>query len=73
MGVGVSMRGVVSDGLGGVQHEGEGEVADPGEALGVPPVVGSDVTNDHCHEDARYAWAVQGCLSFSAGCGTIGP
>ena len=71
VGVGVRVRDVVRDGVGGVQHEGEGAVSDVGEALGVPSVVRADVADDHSHGVERYARGVCECLSFSVPYGTI--
>lgn len=71
VGVGVRVRDVVRDGVGGVQHEGEGAVADAREALDVPSVVRADIADDHSHGVERYARGACECLSFSVPYGTI--
>lgn len=68
VGVGVGVRGVVGDGLGGGEYEGERQVPDTGEALGVSR---AEVADDHSHDAARYVGGEAGCLSFSRRCGTI--
>lgn len=72
VGVGVHVGDVVGDGVRGHHEEGEGEVADAGEALDVGSYLGTQGAHDYSHHGARYGDRREGRLSFSGGYGTIG-
>lgn len=71
VGLGRPARGVVEQGLGGADHEGQGRPSHLGEGVGVHGVGGAEVAHDQCHVCARYVGRTVGCLRISGGYGTI--
>lgn len=71
VGLGRRVRGVVEQGLGGADHEGQRPPSYVGEGLGVRSVGGTEVAHDHCHVSARYAGGAGSRLRIFGGCGTI--
>lgn len=73
VGVGVHTGEVMGQGVRREEDERQSLVPDAGEALEVGTGIGAKIADGHSHGGARYGGRRCGCLSFSAGCGTIGP